>query len=195
MSTTDPSAEWGRQSSSLYLPGIEILVVCTGNTCRSPLVAAWLEHLLDDRFSVSSAGLLGWNERPASPHAVTVAEARGIDLTAHRSRRLEGALVQRADLVLAMTRQHAWGVAAHEAAAASRTFLLPEVVRLARTHGPRGTAALRNWSDGLAVGRDHRHPGRAQDELADPAGLPLATYETLADRVAPLVEQLAIQLG
>jgi len=154
-------------------------------------VAGWLLHLLPDDFSVSSAGLLGWGEQPATAHSISVAERSGVSLTGHRSRRLDPAMVNRADLVLAMTRQHAWGVAARDGTAAARTFLLPEAVRRGRATGPRGSQSLRTWSESLGTGRDHRHPGRPDDELADPAGQPIEAYETLAGRVEPLVLALA----
>lgn len=166
-------------------------MVCTGNTCRSPLVERWLAHLLDGRFQVTSAGLLAWSGQPAAEHARSVADDHGVTLADHRSRRVEREDVARADLVLAMTRAHAWGIGAHDVDAASRTFLLPEAVRRARSLGPRGRRPLREWALALGADRDHRRPGRASDELEDPAGQPVVVYEQLAERVAPLVAELA----
>src|SRR5712692_6786997 len=65
------------------------LVVCHGNICRSPYAAAVLGGLLHqgrDR-DVVSAGFIG-PDRPAPPEAVSVARARGVDLSRHRSRLL-----------------------------------------------------------------------------------------------------------
>ena len=158
-------------------------------------MAGRLAQLLGSLCCVRSAGLLGWRAQPASPHTVTVAAARGVELGDHRSRRLEFGDVQRADLVLAMTRQHAWGVAAHDPAAAARTFLPAELARLGRRAGPRRGLEPRAWVEALSLGRDHRRPGRATDEVSDPAGQPLAVYEGLATDLDPTVTAIASLLA
>src|SRR5688500_1788742 len=60
---------------------IEILVVCTGNTCRSPMAAALLSRRLDDagvEAAVSSTGIL-FDGKPATDHGVAVMADRGVD--------------------------------------------------------------------------------------------------------------------
>ena len=71
-------------------PSVVILFVCTGNTCRSPMAAALLRHHLgvDATIEVASVGTIGWNGYPATPHAVAVLAERGIDLSAHISRKI-----------------------------------------------------------------------------------------------------------
>jgi protein-tyrosine phosphatase len=80
----------------------EILVLCQGNICRSPYAAAVLEELLRDRgIQVGSAGFLPPG-RPAPPHAIAVARARGVDLGWHRSRAITPPMLRAADLVIVM---------------------------------------------------------------------------------------------
>ena len=68
-------------------------------------------------------------------------------MSGHASQPLTGALVADADLVLAMTRTHVWGVLAFDPDAGSRTFLLPELCRLGRRIGARPPGdALRDWA-------------------------------------------------
>lgn len=95
---------------------MNVLIVCTGNTCRSPLAAALLERALAARghtdVAVSSAGTGAWEGAPASEGAYLVGIENGLDLSSHRARLLSADLVGRADLVLAMSGQHRARVAA-----------------------------------------------------------------------------------
>jgi protein-tyrosine-phosphatase len=87
-----------------------ILLVCTGNTCRSPLAEALLRRKLAERgvdgVELSSAGTGAWDGAPASEGAYLVALEHGLDLSAHRARLLTRELVGTADLVLTMARHH-----------------------------------------------------------------------------------------
>jgi protein-tyrosine-phosphatase len=87
-----------------------ILFVCTGNTCRSPLAEAIARAELQKRawqhVQVRSAGITAREGDVASEHAVTVARGRGIGLEEHRSRALTPELVVWADLVLGMSPSH-----------------------------------------------------------------------------------------
>ena len=82
-----------------------ILVLCTGNICRSPMAEALLRArlaALRPSLSVSSAGLAAPEGRPADTLAVALLGERGLDLAAHRSRQLTPELVAAADLILVM---------------------------------------------------------------------------------------------
>ncbi|HTK57312.1 MAG TPA: hypothetical protein VL295_10805, partial [Gemmatimonadales bacterium] len=84
----------------------DLLVVCHGNICRSPFAAALLEaRIRSTGITVHSAGFLGQG-RPAPPHAVTAARARGVDLAAHRSRLVVPSLLRSADLIIVMEEAH-----------------------------------------------------------------------------------------
>src|SRR3990172_2925307 len=109
-----------------------VLVVCTGNVCRSPiaegLLRAALEAKLGDQApSVASAGTMGWVGSGADPASVEAGAERGVDISAHRARELRSDEVLAADLVLAMARDHEDALAA---LAPTRTFTLKQLVRL-----------------------------------------------------------------
>src|SRR5256884_9940704 len=86
-----------------------ILLVCTGNICRSPLAASLLERALRERgleVTVASAGTGAWDGAPASEGAYLVGLERGLDLSGHRARLLTRELVENAHLILTMARHH-----------------------------------------------------------------------------------------
>lgn len=86
-----------------------ILVVCSGNICRSPLAEALLARQLGEGHAVASAGIGALVGAPADPHAVELMDERGIDIRAHRARQLDLALVRDHDLLLVMEEgQGAW---------------------------------------------------------------------------------------
>lgn len=91
-----------------------ILFVCTGNTCRSPLAEGIARDEVQKRgwshVDVASAGIAARAGDEASRHSVTVARRHGIDLGEHRSQPLTPELVDWADLVLAMGPSHLDGV-------------------------------------------------------------------------------------
>ena len=99
-------------AKSDYAPGngpttYNLLFVCSGNTCRSPLASAMMEALLRERgwahVRVDSAGTGAVHGAPAADHAITVAAAEGLDLSTHGSQPLTTELLDWADLVLVMT--------------------------------------------------------------------------------------------
>lgn len=83
-----------------------VVVVCYGNICRSPYAEGVLRRSLAsgrvDGVSVGSAGLYG-PDRPANETALRLARARGVDLSAHRSRLFGAEDVTREGLVVVMT--------------------------------------------------------------------------------------------
>lgn len=105
-----------------------ILLVCTGNTCRSPLAEAMLRRKLQERgvdgVTVASAGTGAWDGAPASEGAYLVALEHGLDLSSHRARLLTRELVDGSDLLLTMARHHL--ARAEQLGASGKAHLLGE---------------------------------------------------------------------
>ena len=100
-----------------------VLIVCTGNICRSPLAAALLAARAPG-LRVASAGTQAPAGAPADPLSVASGQRRGVDLAAHRARRLDEALLAEHDLVLAAEQHHVEAVTARFPMARGRVFRL-----------------------------------------------------------------------
>ncbi|MDR5899524.1 low molecular weight phosphotyrosine protein phosphatase [Halomonas vilamensis] len=100
-----------------------ILVVCTGNICRSPVAEAFLRQRLPER-RISSAGLGALEGKPVSPLARQLAEADGLDVNHHQARQLTVAMIQEADLILVMTERQRRAVGQQAPQALGKTLLL-----------------------------------------------------------------------
>jgi protein-tyrosine-phosphatase len=89
---------------------MNILFVCSGNTCRSPLAEAIARRLAEEAgradIAVSSAGTEAWDGSPASDGALLVGMERGFDLSSHQSRQLTVEILEDSDLVLVMAPSH-----------------------------------------------------------------------------------------
>ena len=104
---------------------MKLLLLCTGNTCRSPLAAAILRQLLAEAgrtdIEVASAGTTAVGGEPASEGTYLVALEHGLDLSSHRAQVLTPELARQSDLVLTMGRSH--GQRAADLGAANVTLL------------------------------------------------------------------------
>lgn len=87
----------------------KILIVCTGNTCRSPMAGAIANQLALDRrleMEIKTAGIFAFPGSPATGHAVTVMEEMGLDIKGHIATPVTGELIDWADLIITMTGEH-----------------------------------------------------------------------------------------
>ena len=100
-----------------------ILVVCTGNICRSPVAEAFLRQQLP-KCQVSSAGLGALEGKPVASFARQLAEADGLDVAHHQARQLSDTMIQKADLILVMTEGQRRAVGQQAPQALGKTLLL-----------------------------------------------------------------------
>ncbi len=118
------------------LASIMILLVCTGNTCRSPMAEILCRQLIAERLGVNmadledrgvivmSAGIAAMAGGRASAESVEAMKDYQLDLTAHETQPLTEPLVKNADFIYTMTRSHREAIVTEWPGAAERTFQL-----------------------------------------------------------------------
>jgi protein-tyrosine-phosphatase len=151
-------------------PG-HILVVCTGNICRSPMGAALLQHALAAQpeplrsLRVLSAGIASRTGEPASPNAVTALKKVGIDMKSHSSRPVTQELLDHSILVLCMTESHRDMIEMTAEPAPARVHLFREFM---------------GAKEGL--------------EIPDPYGMHLSAYEASRDEMVAAIPSIIAYL-
>lgn len=186
----------------------ELLTVCTGNICRSPLA----EQILRMRLSglgadVSSAGTRGLRSAPMTPEALALSDQLGVpaaDSAAHRSRFLTEAHVERPDLIITMTRDHRRHVVELAPSRVRSTFTAREFARLSaglsddeirdaadRAPAPSASERVRAATALVAARRGQVLPDRPEDDdVIDPYGRSWQTYLRSAEQLTPALDEI-----
>lgn len=148
------------------LAALNILFVCTGNTCRSPMAEAITRQIFADRLhcapadlpehgvQIASCGISAAGGMPAADHAVAVLSQRGIELGRHRAQPATPSLLHSADFIFTMTESHRRAVLELLPSAESRVSRLDK-----------------------------------QGDIEDPVGGDLADYARSADHITDCITQ------
>ena len=126
-----------------------VLFVCTGNICRSPIAEGLFRRLIGNRkdIEVVSAGVHAVRGQPPSLYAVQVCAEEGTDISGLRSQPLTATLVNQATHIFAMTGAHLETIQALFPHTAEKTFLLREFEEP-------GTTVWREVPDPIGLGRE-----------------------------------------
>lgn len=142
-----------------------VIVVCTGNICRSPMAAGLLASRLPESLCttihVHSAGTHALQGYPAAEHAIETMARIGIDISSHRARQLTLEMVRKASLILTMETAHLRYVQ-------TLVNVPPEKLRLWLSFDPQ---------TGI------RH-------VTDPYGGPLTDYQTCLETLSPAIGEI-----
>jgi protein-tyrosine phosphatase len=173
----------------------EILLVCTGNVCRSPMAEGFLRAALVERLAeaapvVSSAGTAGWDGSGAMEESIRSAEERGVDIRTHQARKLHGAMLEDADLIVCMAADHREAIVGAMPDLETKTFTIKELVRLLE-RAPAG-GPLKARVAAAAAARNGSSP--PDEDVRDPLGDPIDGYREVADELYDLSGRLALAL-
>jgi protein-tyrosine-phosphatase len=188
-------------------PAFTVLIVCTGNVCRSAfaerLGRAYLREHLGARaeaIRLTSAGTRAVVGSAMHPDSANALRGFGADAGDFRARQLEDRMAAEADLILTMTRRHRRDVLHVAPRAMARTFTLREAAALLPTVGDRDIAGrdiaerARSFVTAMATARGSRRSGEDGDDVFDPIGLPPAAHQEMGEMVTeallPVLDRL-----
>ncbi len=147
---------------------MNILFVCTGNTCRSPMAAALLKDMLREKgiqnIKVESAGIATYPNEKANPLAQQIMEEQGVQVADHRSRQVQVDMLKQSDLILTMTEGHKNAVLSGEPSAWNKIFTLNE------------------------------YAGFNEKDIPDPYGLSKQEYQIAAQEINKALEKIIDKL-
>ena len=115
-------------------PPLKICFVCTGNTCRSPMAAAVLNHLGNGRYVGVSAGIMADKGAPINPKAKQALESAGIiscesnPYLQHTARQLNDNIMQECDMVVGIGAGHAMAIIQYFPTSASKVTAFENAV-------------------------------------------------------------------
>ncbi|HCT64019.1 MAG TPA: hypothetical protein DIC60_01895 [Lachnospiraceae bacterium] len=141
---------------------MNILFVCTGNTCRSPMAEAIAKSIFpEDKYNIMSAGLSVTENEPASENAILAAKKLGFDLKEHRATQITQNLVKEADIIFAMTIGHKQAIANAFNSLGVPVFTLAE------------------------------YAGHGEEDIIDPYGCDLEIYEKCITKLKQYITETA----
>lgn len=107
------------------------LVVCTGNVCRSPMAAVYLQQKFmryGIHHRVESCGIMALVGHPATDMAIRVAKQHGLDLQHHRAQSITPQRVDEAKQILVMEPWHRDWIVVRLPEAAGKIYLLADYI-------------------------------------------------------------------
>jgi glycine hydroxymethyltransferase len=181
-----------------------VLLICTGNICRSPMAEGMLRDRLEqlgiEGISVGSSGVAGLDRSPAVGEAIRAVAELGVDISDHVARRFHTEHATDSDLVITMTEEQSAIVNRLAPRAADRTFTLKELVSLLDHMQPAAPGAdgqassrarLRAVVEQASELRAARAVERPADiDIADPLGLGLEAFRAVAWELEQLTDRL-----
>jgi protein-tyrosine phosphatase len=176
----------------------EIVVVCTGNQFRSPILEGLITAGAGEfPLRVASVGTADLGPAPALPEAIDLAAEFGVDLREHRARYLRDLDLSGADLIIGFEIGHLAEAVIEANAPRDKTFMLTELVDLLEgvSGDPPGTAeGARSAVEAAAERRASDVMPDLSLQIADPVGGPPDGFRDTANTLRALSERLVRSL-
>lgn len=182
-----------------------VLAVCTGNICRSPAMERLLAHALQqaEGVEVISGGTHAHDGEDMQPAMKQRVADYGAEVEDFRADQVTGAMIRRADLIVAATAVHVEDMAAEVPEARQRMFTLMELGRLigeldadtvhrhagTDSAGPALLGALVEHASQVRVGSGVT--STSEEDVVDPYMMPADVYDASFDQIREPVEALA----
>lgn len=147
---------------------MQILFVCTGNTCRSPMAEGILKAMIKEKnldIKVSSAGVAAFDGSSVSNNSVLALSKLGIDISKHKSRLIYDKLIDEFDLILTMSKSHKEILTNKYPYSKGKVFILNE------------------------------YAFDKKEDIADPFGGSIKDYERARDQIYKAIEQIVEKIG
>ena len=175
----------------------EILFICTGNQCRSPMAEVITRTFTEGMpVNVSSAGTDVGNSAPSPKKTLKAASMLGYDLGEHRSQPLADAALDSADLVIGFEIAHVAAAVIERGTDRAKTWLLPQLVSTLEG----GPAAPSSDSEDLVRGARARLAAADKqrssaspmlgDQLSDPIGRSAKVHQATARTIDDLCQRM-----
>ncbi len=148
-----------------------ILLVCTGNSCRSVMAEGLLKKMLKEfgknDIEVQSCGIGTMDGLAPTDETIEVMKRESVDVSDYRSKKISEDLVKKADLILVMEEAHLSDVIRRVPEAAQKTHLLKKFAPEVLSSHPEGFS------------------------IPDPIGRPMKDYEYCLDAIKREIERIA----
>jgi protein-tyrosine phosphatase len=175
-----------------------ILMVCTGNICRSPAAERLLQSRLDgvapNIFRVDSAGTRALVGLPIEINVASRLQTMGIETSGFSAKQITPELIAEQDLILALTREHRSEIVTLAPSALRKTYTLRELARiLPNIKREDQESSKTRWTTAVHQSRRLKTANlidARMDDVVDPYRKDASVHAQMFDEINPAITTL-----